>query len=239
MAKRISYNIEKQGDKQYTNTLASSLFMTTENGYEPQRTNNFEFSVTGLDTLTKAGYSKIDGHTNGYSQKIAEVLESSDLAQELILSVNSAFTPRVSLSQLTIQYGNTQTKYAGIPSYDNGTIAYNDFYDKDTELILKAWQYAAFDEETGAVGDAENYKKTAYLTMFSPSGRKAGRYKFIGWWVADVNGDDFSNDGNNIRRLSATIVYDKAVRLTEFNVESATSKEGGYSSDLEPDEVSI
>lgn len=238
MSRKVSYNILSQGDKQYTNTLASSLFMTTENGYEPQRTNNFEFQVTGLNTLTKAGYAPKPGEPNGYSKNISDILKDSDLAQELILSVNSAFTPRVSLSQLTIQYGNTQTKYAGIPTYDNGTIAYNDFYDKDTELVLKAWQYAAFDEETGAVGDAANYKKTAYLTMFSPSGRKARRYKLIGCWVADVNGDDFSNDGNNIRRLSATIVYDKAVRLSEFNTESATTK-SGFSSDLEQGEVSI
>lgn len=236
---RVSKNIFDQGDKQYTNTLASSLFMTTENGYEPQRTNNFEFQVTGLKTLTKAGYTPKNDGPSGYSKLITDILTNNDLAQELILSVSSAFTPRVSLSQIPIQYGNTQTKYAGMPTYDNGTIAYNDFYDKDTELILKAWQYAAFDEETGAVGDAINYKKTAYLTMFSPSGRKARRYKLIGCWVADVNGDDFSNDGNNIRRLSATIVYDKAIRLANFNEESASSKEGGYSSNLEQGEESI
>lgn len=215
-------------DVKYTSYLASSLFMDKQ--YEPQRTNNFELQITGLNTIVRAGFS--EGGTNGFSSDIWKRLGETETIQELILSIRSAFSPKTSISILEIPYGNTKTKFAGVPSYDTGTIVWNDYYDQDTELILKAWQSAAFDESTGAVGDAINYKRTAYLTMFSPSGRKARRWKLYNCWVSDVNGDDFSNENNNVRGLSATFVYDKAVRLEDWEEESAlTSGEIATGSD--------
>lgn len=207
-------------NNKFTSTIASSLFMNET--YEPQRTNNFELQIVGLHDIVKAGYS-IDSPNHGFSNEVWRRLnaEKEATTRELILSIKSAFSPKTSVSVLEMQYGNTKTKFAGIPSYDNGTITWNDFYDYDTELILKAWQSAAFDDTTGAIGDAINYKRTAYLTMFSPSGRKARRWKLYNCWVSDVNGDDFSNDGNNTRGLAATFVYDKAVRLEEVDGESA------------------
>lgn len=207
-------------DTKFTSTIASSLFMNET--YEPQRTNNFELQIVGLHNIVKAGFSSGDKN-HGYSDEVWRRLnkEKESTVRELILSIKSAFSPKTSVSVLEMQYGNTKTKFAGIPSYDNGTITWNDFYDYDTELILKAWQSAAFDDTTGAIGDAINYKRTAYLTMFSPSGRKARRWKLYNCWVSDVNGDDFSNDGNNTRGLSATFVYDKAVRLENVDGESA------------------
>ncbi len=207
-------------DGKYTNVLASSVFMNES--YEPARTNNFELQITGLDTLVKAGYSSEDTN-KGYSAEIAARLEKTETVQELILSVKSAFSPKTSISVLDIPYGNTRTKFAGIPSWDSGQITWVDYYDLDTELILKAWQAAAVNEETGAVGDAKNYKRTCYLTTFSPSGRKARRYKLINCWISDVNADDLSNENNSIRGLAATFVYDKAVRLEDWTSEGVNS----------------
>lgn len=212
-------------NSKFTSTIASSLFMNET--YEPQRTNNFELQIVGLHNIVKAGYEAGENAgtklTNGFSEEVWRRLnsEKESTVRELILSIKSAFSPKTSVGVLEIQYGNTKTKFAGIPSYDSGTITWNDFYDYDTELILKAWQSAAFDDTTGAIGDAVNYKRTAYLTMFSPSGRKARRWKLYNCWVSDVNGDDFSNDGNNTRSLSATFIYDKAVRLENVEGESA------------------
>lgn len=214
-------------DKQFTTTIASSLFMNET--YEPQRTNNFELQIVGIHDIVRAGYTNTGTH--GYSTEIWNRLNKfkEDTTRELILSIKSAFSPKTSISVLEVQYGNTRTKFAGIPSYDNGTITWNDYYDYDTELILKAWQAAAFDETTGAVGDAVNYKRMAYLTMFSPSGRKARRWTLYNCWVSDVNGDDFSNDGNNVRGLAATFVFDRAVRCENVDEETSVSGLGNKS----------
>jgi hypothetical protein len=202
----------------YTSILSSSLFMDKKN--EPQRTNNFELQITGLNSIVRAGFTKDDANS-GYSAAIKKRLEDTATIQELILSIKSAFSPKVSISILEVQYGNQKTKFAGVPTYENGTITWHDYYDQDTELILKAWQAAACDDATGAVGDAADYKRTAYLTMFAPNGRHARRWKLINCWVADVNGDDFSNEGNNIRGLAATFIFDKVIRLESWDTESA------------------
>lgn len=193
--------------------LASHLFMTSENGYEPQRSNNFEFQVVGLDTIVNADPSSTGSSTNGYSQEIYNKLQDTDM---LVLSVKSGFTPKENVSSLTIPYGNSQVKFAGIPTYEDGNIVWNDYYDKDTELVLKAWQSAAYNSRTGAVGDAKNYKRTAYMTLYSPSGATIRRWKIYGCWVSTVNGDDPSNENNAIRSLSATFIYDYAVRLEDY-----------------------
>lgn len=191
--------------------LSSHLFMTSEAGFEPQHNNNFEFQVTGLGTMTRAGG---EDFTSAEKQMLAN---SSDL----ILSLRQAFTPAEDISDIRIAYGNGSTRFAGVPSYNDGTIIWNDFYDKDIEYVLKLWQRAAYDPETGAVGDASNYKRTAYLTMYSPSGRVARRWKLFGVWIRAVNGDDMSNENATARGLSAVISYDYAVRMTKE--ESSTS----------------
>src|SRR5574344_946340 len=111
----------------YTTNLAAQLFMTGKGTtYEPQRTNNFELQFIDLGSIKKAG-----GQT--YPQDIKDALNN---AEDMILSVKSAFNPSLSVSQLSVQYGNNTVKYAGIPSYSNGTVVWNDFYDRDTERVL-------------------------------------------------------------------------------------------------------
>lgn len=199
--------------------IAGTLFLTTENGFEPQRTNNFELQITGLDTIKNAGMTSSNKKTNGYSQAIYNRLQN--IADELVLSVKTGFSPKENVSTLEVPYGNSKVKFAGIPSYEDGTVAWNDYYDKDTELILKAWQSAAYNAKTGAVGDAADYKRTAYMTMYSPSGKVGRRWKLHGCWVSSVNGDDMSNESNAVRSLSATFVYDWAERLETLDSESS------------------
>jgi len=205
-------------DSVYTTSVASHLFM--DSSYEPQRTNNFELQITGLNKLWRAGYPHTtENETHGFSAEMWKALNSDKVQKDLILSVKSAFTPKVEIQNLEVQYGNTKTKFAGIPQYSDGTIEWYDFYSKDTELILKAWQSAAFDESTGCVGDAQDYKLQAYLTMFSPSGRMARRWKLYNVWVKNVNGTDFANTGNDVRSLSAAFIFDYAVRLENIDGE--------------------
>ena len=183
--------------------LSSHLFMTSESGFEPQHTNNFEFQVTGLDTMTRAGGEEF---TATERQMLANT-------SDLILTTRDSFTPAEDISDIRISYGNGSTRFAGVPSFGDGSITFNDFYDKDIEYILKLWQRAAYDPETGAVGDAKNYKRTAYLTMYSPSGRVARRWVLYGTWVRAVNGDNMSNENVSSRTLSVVLSYDWARRL--------------------------
>lgn len=208
--------------EQYTSILASNLFMNQK--YEPQRTNNFELQIVGLSTIVRAGYTS-DSTNHGYTSEMYQRLQSIDTTQEMILSIKGAFSPQVTLQSLEIPYGNTKTKFAGVPTYNDGSLSWVDYYDQDTEALLLAWRRAAFDDDTGAIGDAINYKRTAYLTYYSPSGRAARRFKLEGCWLQSVNGSAFSNDSASIRELSVTLVHDRHMRV-DVSTETALK---GYS----------
>lgn len=188
--------------------MASHLFINTNNGFEPQRTNNFEMSITGLSNLKPAG-------GGDYSPKVRAML--NNMSDDLVLSIKDGFTPQEKISVLPVPYGNSEVKFAGRPTYDEGSIRWNDYYDKDIELLLKAWQMAAFNPQNGAVGDAKNYKLEAIMTMYSPGYTVARRWLIHGCWLAAVNGDDMGNENNSIRTLSAQFVYDWAQRMEEAN----------------------
>lgn len=190
------------------NYAASHLFINTKNGFEPQRTNNFYMSISGLSNLRPAG-------GGDYSPKIRAML--NNMSDDITLSIKNGFTPKENISVLTVPYGNSEVKFAGRPTYDEGTIIWNDYYDKDIELILKAWQKAAYNAEKGFVGDASNYKLTAIMTMCSPGYTVERSWRIHGCWLANVNGDDMGNEGNSIRTLSAQFVYDWAERLEDAN----------------------
>ena len=188
--------------------MASHLFINTDNGFEPQRTNNFEMSITGLSNLKPAG-------GGDYSPKVRAML--NNMSDDLVLSIKNGFTPQEKISVLPVPYGNSEVKFAGRPTYDEGSIIWNDYYDKDIELLLKAWQMAAFNPQNGAVCDAKNYKLEAIMTMYSPGYTVARRWLIHGCWLANVNGDDLGNENNSIRTLSAQFVYDWAQRMEEAN----------------------
>lgn len=191
-----------------TRYTASHLFINTANGFEPQRTNNFEMVITGLSTIKPAG-------DDVYSEKVANMLKN--MGDDLVLSIKNGFTPKENISTLEVPYGNSLVKFAGKPTYDDGTIIWNDYYDKDIELILKAWQRAASNPKNGAIGDAKNYKRECIMTMYSPGYTVARRWLIHGCWVNHVNGDDMGNENNSIRTLSAGFVYDWAERQETEN----------------------
>ena len=80
--------------------------------YEPQRTNHFEFQVTGLSNLPKyVGYDYLND-SNGASVSNAE--------EDIRIAVDKAFIPTFQQSVLSVQRGNSTIKYAGKPSFNSG-----------------------------------------------------------------------------------------------------------------------
>lgn len=201
-------------NENYTSALAAHLFVAT-NKYEPQRTNNFELVITGLEGIYAAGMDRDSNH--GFSPDEYALIKAS--SNDLTLSIQGAFTPQENISKLEVPYGNSNVKFAGKVEYPDGTITWTDYYHQDMELLLKCWLRAVYNGTNGAVGDAEDYKCTAYVTSFSPSGRYARRWKLFGVFPTQVNGDDYSNENNSIRRLSCTLSYDRAVRLEKLDSE--------------------
>ena len=171
--------------------------------YEPSRSNNFEFIVTDIDNLIYAGVDKATATEQDYITNGQEVLR---------VSVLSSSVPHFTLSKIEIKRGNNTIKYAGTPTFDDGTLVLNDYIGARTKDILLAWQALAYDVTTEKVNRATAYKKDCTLVEYSPDYDEVIRtWTLKGCWISGLSEGEFSNENNEKRQVTATIVYDKAI----------------------------
>ena len=75
-----------------------------------------------------------------------------------------------------------------------------------------AWQALVFDVNSEAIHMSSNYKKTCYLYEYTPDYETVIRsWRLEGCWVSDLSEDDFSNEEEGKKQVTATIVFDKAI----------------------------
>lgn len=138
----------------YTLDKLGAYHMIGQDDYEPQRNNNFEVHIYGLSNL-----KTVDTKMN-VPQDIAE--------QSLTLSAVSVGQISTNVGVLTVPYGNTKVKYAGLPEISDSDIVYNDYIGKSTERVIAAWHSLVFDPKTEKIGLASSYKKRALLIETAP-----------------------------------------------------------------------
>ena len=171
--------------------------------FEPQRTNHFEFQVTGLNNLPKyVGYNFSDEGNNSLV---------SNAEEDIRIAVSQAFIPSFQQSAITVQRGNSTIKYAGRPTFNNGTIVLNDFIGQNTAETLMSWQNLSYDVETEKVGLASDYKKECYLVEYTPDYQPVRRYILKGCWISNLQYSGLDYENSNVMKLTATIEYDKAI----------------------------
>lgn len=192
--------------------------------WEPQRTNNFELVIEGLDTLVRAGSwdsniknafgessSKYMGKTGSGEDPGRYYPRLKNAAERLMLSVDSFTAPTLEIAQITTHYGNNSIKWAGKPEFPNGSVTINDYIGIGTEQIMSEWFRAAYNFENECVGLAKDYKKTGYLIEYDPSGGQARVWRLDGCWLATFDLGEWAQEGNNQRKMKGTLVYDRIV----------------------------
>lgn len=175
--------------------------------FEIQRQNNFEFIVTDIDDIQRAG--TIGTESNSKIKNAQEMLR---------LSVTKAFVPHFKQETVSVKRGNTTLKYAGVPSFDAGSLDFNDFIGADVKSILMAWQNMSYNVDTEKVGalDVTPYKKNCYLIEYTPDYRKVRTWRLYGCWISALSEGEYSSDSGDKHQISCTIEYDRAqIDLTE------------------------
>lgn len=167
--------------------------------YEIQRNNNFEFIVTNIDNILRAGADEDD--TDAYI---------SNASQTLRFSVVSVSLPTFSQAPIEIRRGNSVMKAAGAPTFNDGSLVVNDYIGADTKSALMAWQNLSYNVKTEKVGSMANYKKTCYLNEYTPDYKLVRTWKLMGCWVSGITQDQFNMDSGDKKTISATITFDKA-----------------------------
>lgn len=176
--------------------------------FEVQRNNNFEFVVTDIDGILRAGANGTE--KNAYINNAQEMLR---------LSVTKSFIPHFTQEVVNIKRGNTTLKYAGVPTFGEGSLEFNDYIGADVKSILMAWQNMSCNIQTEKVGslDVTPYKKNCYLIEYTPDYRKVRTWKIYGCWISALSEGEYTSEDGQKHNISCTIQYDRAeIDLTEF-----------------------
>ena len=173
--------------------------MIGDDSYEPQRNNNFEIHIYGLSNLVY-----VDAQTG----------PTEDEAQDcLTLSAVSVGALNQEVGVIEVPYGNTKTKFAGLPSVGNSDIVYTDYIGKNTERIINAWHALVFNPNTEKIGRASEYKKPALLIETAPDGSNSRVWNLKGCWPSSVNYGAYDYNGGAVRQITMTLTYDIMIPL--------------------------
>lgn len=180
--------------------------------YEPSRNNAFEFLLTGLansDAISKLYAAGVNRATADDADYIGTTQDVTDVIR---LSVAEASVPHFDLETIEIRRGNSSMKFAGTPSFSDGSLKCNDYVGARTKDMLLAWQALAYDVQSDVVQLASNYKFDCLLVEYAPDySRIIRQWKMIGCWVKSLSEGSFSHDSPDKRSVDVTFVFDRAI----------------------------
>lgn len=169
--------------------------------YEPVRTNNYRF-LAKFDTvqLLKVGENPAD--RNSYIRDGQEILD---------FSVSQFDVPHFTQTPIEVRRGNSRVLYAGVPSWNNGSLIINDLVGADGKSVLLAWQSLSYNVLDDTISNASKYKINATVMEYTADNKLVRYWDLIGCWVAGLQEDSWNSDDGNKKRVTATIAYDRAI----------------------------
>lgn len=164
-------------------------------GFEVQRTNNFEIQI---DNVSKV--------------------------RPLILAVVSGFLPNESNDVINLNYGNTTITVAGKANANgSGSLVIRDLVQQDMEQVIDEWRATVYNKDTDGIGFAADYKKSAYVTQYAPDGTLVRVWVLEGVWPSAVNYGNVSYESPGVKTIDITLQYDKArISREQYNQELHT-----------------
>lgn len=178
----------------------------THRAYQPAKGNFFEFIVEDLGDLIKPGVDETLASDNDYISNGQEIIR---------LTVNKASVPHFELKDISIRKGNSEVHYAGTPEYSEGSIEVDDMIGAQSKAVLEAWQHLAYNVVTDKGGRAINYKRNATLIEYTSDHVRVRSWTLIGCWIRSIDESEYDKENDDLRRLTATIRYDRAIPQIE------------------------
>ena len=179
--------------------------------YEPSRNHAFQFVLNSkLNTLLAAGVLADTVPDDYYFNNVADVIK---------ISVSEASVPHFDLEVVSIKRGNSTVKYAGAPSWGEGSLKLDDFVGARTKDILMAWNALVYDSAADVVHLANNYKFDCTLIEWNGDfSKKIRSWTLKGCWLKSISEGNFTHADNGLRSIDATIVYDRAIPVIDKTV---------------------
>jgi hypothetical protein len=191
--------------------LGSYHISTELQNYEAARTAFFVLDVptSQLSNLRKPTETTDDDTT-------AKKLNDANASDILRLNVTKTSVPQFSVETHEYRRGNDVVKFAGVPTWDSGTLEVDDIVGVNTKDIMISWLYLAYNPHTRMGGRMKDYKKTAYLREYTQDYVLIREWEIRGIFVKKVGDSEFDRENDGKRKLSVEFEYDMAV-LTDVS----------------------
>ena len=173
--------------------------------YEAARSGFFVFQPANADDdvlkIIAEKLKEFNTESEFDSKKIQELMK---------LNVTKAKVPHFSVEVLKYRRGNEEVKFAGVPTFESGSISIDDIVGVDTKSIIEAWLELAYDLKTRTGGRMYEYKMDCNLIEYTQDYRPIRTWLLQGCFISGYTEDDFDKESDGKRSISITIEYDRA-----------------------------
>lgn len=163
-----------------TNPQSADHIAAAAGTFEPQRQNNFQIEIP------------LSGSDKDY----------------ISMSLQAVPLPNESNEEVEIKFQNESRYVAGKYKVDASQLSIRDYVDQDTRGAIMRWRKQVFDPQTGRVGLAADYKKTAHIVLHGPDGSTERVCKLIGCWPQAINGGTLNMDSAEQVMMEVVLRYD-------------------------------
>lgn len=190
---------------------ARSISQGTYQSWEAARTGFFTLQIPDtISTFIRANKNKGEDNRNHTLAYYKNDIGDHDVDDALRLNVLTADVPHFSLSVLEYKRGNDTIKFAGVPTFEAGSVKIDDVVGQHTKDILMAWQARAYDVHTGKGGRMKDYKLDCTLYEYTQDFQQIRSWVLQGCWIQTLSEDAFDKENDGKRAITATIQYDRA-----------------------------
>ena len=185
--------------------------------YEAARNSFFVFYVdpTQLTNLYSpdfdpdSGEAKVEDGTRFDGQMASDALR---------LNVVKSSVPNFTVETHEYRRGNDVVKFAGVPTFKDGSITVDDVVGLRTKDMLYAWQYLAYNPITRMGGRMKDYKKTCTLIEYTQDYEQIRYWTLYGCFVTGIDEGDFDRESDGKRQMTVSISYDRAIMSLDEKV---------------------
>ena len=178
------------------------------NQYEAARSSFFVFQIAP-DQLTNLKHPDFD--TSSGEAGETDLYNGQEMSDYIRLNVMKASVPNFTVATHEYRRGNDVVKFAGIPTFADGSITVDDVVGLHVKDMLYSWLYLAYDPHTRKGGRMADYKKTCTLLEYTQD------YKLIRYWTLDgcfvtgIEEGEFDRENDEKRQLQVAISFDRAM----------------------------
>lgn len=178
--------------------------------YEAARNSFFVFYVDPTQ-LTNLYAPDFDPDSGEAKLEDGTLYDGNKASEALRLNVLKSSVPNFTVSVMEYRRGNDVVKFAGVPTFKDGSLVVDDVVGLDTKSLLYAWQYLAYNPITRKGGRMKDYKKTCTLIEYTQDYEQIRRWTLDGCFITGIDEADFDRENDGKRQMTVAISYDRAV----------------------------